>query len=211
VNGSLSRFIEDSARDRGDNLRSGAHVGHVTNTDDTDGLQRVRVTFPSFSSEDESFWARVAVPMAGPNRGMYFPLEVNDEVLVVFGGDLREPYVIGAMWNGKDAAPHTDNDLRMIRSRSGHVITLNDKDGNETVEIIDRTGNNKVVIDTATNSITISADQDITLAAPKGKIAINAKTIEITSSEKSDITVGGDLKINATGNATVSGKIVNIN
>jgi len=47
-------------------------------------------------------WARVAVLMAGGNRGHGFIPDVNDEVLVSFeSGNPRRPYVIGALWNGR--------------------------------------------------------------------------------------------------------------
>ena len=53
----------------------------------------------------------------------YFLPEVGDEVLVAFErGDLRFPYVLGSLWNGKDKPPSTNddgkNDVRMIHSRA---------------------------------------------------------------------------------------------
>src|SRR5437868_30783 len=122
---------------------NGVVVGIVTNNQDPDGLGRVKVRFPWLSDTDESTWARVAAPMAGKDRGAYFLPEVDDEVLVAFEhGDPRFPYVLGALWNG-NAQPFLTNedgknDLRVIRSRSGHTIVLNDKDGEETIEIVDK-------------------------------------------------------------------------
>ena len=115
---------------------------------------RVKVKFPWLSATDESFWARVAAPMAGHDRGTYFLPEVDDEVLVVFEhGDVRFPYVIGSLWNGRDKAPADNgdgkNNLRVIKSRSGHLIKLNDTSGKETMEIVDASGKNSIVIDTA--------------------------------------------------------------
>src|SRR5664280_3415392 len=106
---------------------TGVVVGVVTNNQDPDGFGRVKVKFPWLSDVDESDWARVAAPMAGNKRGFYFLPEVDDEVLVAFEhGDVRFPYVLGALWNGKDAPPATNgdgkNNVRVIQSRSGHVI-----------------------------------------------------------------------------------------
>ena len=130
-------------------------------------------------------------------------------------GDVRFPYVIGALWNGKDKAPvgndDGQNNVRLIKSRSGHVIKLDDTRGKETVEIIDATGKNRVLIDTATNSVTITADKDIVLAAPKGTIRLAAKTIDIESSDASELTAGTTMKVHADADLTVSGKTVNIN
>ena len=103
------------------------------------------------------------------------------------------------------------NDLRMIKSRSGHVIKLNDEHGKETLEIIDASGKNSIVVDTATSVITITADKDITLAAPKGKIKISAETIEIAASKGGAFTAGGAMTVKAEEDLTVKGQTVNIN
>ena len=43
---------------------------------------------------------------AGSDRGTDWLPEINDEVLVGFEhGDIHRPYIIGAVWNGKDAPP----------------------------------------------------------------------------------------------------------
>ena len=84
----------------------GVVVGVVTNNQDPDGMHRVKVHFPWLSDDVESNWARVAAPMAGGNRGVYFLPEVDDEVLVAFEhGKVDHPYVIGSLWNQQDR-PH---------------------------------------------------------------------------------------------------------
>jgi uncharacterized protein involved in type VI secretion and phage assembly len=202
--------------EQGRSLTAGVVIGIVTNNNDPDGLSRVKVKFPRISGVDESFWARVAASMAGNDRGAYFLPEIDDEVLVAFEhGDLRFPYVIGSLWNGKDKAPADNSDgknnLRVLKSRSGHVIKLNDEDGKETVEIIDASGKNSVVIDTATNSITITADKDIVLAAPNGTIRMTANTIDIESSASSTLAAGAGMKVQAHDTLDVLGKTININ
>lgn len=196
----------------GQPLRQGRILGAVpaivTNNQDPDGMGRVKVSFPWLSDSDESHWARVAAPMAGQERGMYFLPEVDDEVLVVFQhGDLRFPYVLGALWNGKDAPPAKNDDgknnLRVIKSRSGHVIRLNDEDGKEKVEIVDKTGKNSIVFDAAKNTITIASDQDIELKAPNGKLKLEAKEVEIKSSSTATVEASGDM--------TLKGATVNLN
>ncbi len=205
---------EASDRERG--RITGVVVGKVTNNSDPDGLGRVRVTFPWLSDADESFWARIAAPMAGNDRGVYFLPEVDDEVLVMFErGDVRIPYVIGCLWNGKDQAPASNadgkNNLRVIKSRSGHLIKLNDEEGKETVEIIDSSTRNSIVIDTANNTITITSGQDLVLSAPEGSITLTAKQIAIESSADAKITAGGGMDVTASGTLNVAGSLVNIN
>src|SRR5262249_43235482 len=62
----------------------GVMVGVITNNQDPDGMGRVKVKFPCLSDDEESHWARIAAPMAGKERGIYFLPEVDDEVLVAF-------------------------------------------------------------------------------------------------------------------------------
>lgn len=157
----------------------GVVVAIITNNRDPDGLGRVRLRFPWLSDSDESDWARVASFMAGKERGALFLPEVDDEVLVAFEhGDPRFPFVLGALWNGKDKPPADNADgknaLRMIRSRSGHEIRLVDADGGEKIEIVDKSGENKIVIDAVNRSVTVSA--------PNGKIRLEASQIEIEGS-----------------------------
>ncbi len=194
----------------------GVVIGLVTNNKDPDGMGRVKVQFPCLSSQEESDWARIAGPMAGKERGFYFLPEVDDEVLVVFEqGDIRFPYVIGALWNGKDAPPAKNDDgknnLRIIKSRSGHLIRLNDEDGKETIEIIDKSGKNSLIFDTAKNTITITAEKDIVLSAPKGTLKIEAQKIEMKSSADTKIESGAGMDVKASATMNIKGAMVNIN
>lgn len=195
---------------------SGVVVGVVTNTQDPAGLGRVKVKFPWLSESEESSWARVATPMAGKGRGFYFLPEVEDEVLLAFEqGDARFPYVLGALWNGQDKPPEKnengENNIRAIKSRSGHVIRLNDTDGEEKIEILDKSGKNTIVIDTAKNTITLTSEKDITLSASKGTIKLDAQKIEIKSSAETKIEAGAGMDVKATGTMNVKGAMVNIN
>jgi uncharacterized protein involved in type VI secretion and phage assembly len=195
---------------------SGVVVGVVTNNQDPEGLGRVKVTFPWLSDNEESFWARVAAPMAGNDRGLYFLPEVQDEVLVAFEhGDPGFPYVLGALWNGKDKPPANNgdgkNDIRTIKSRSGHVIRLDDSSDAGKVEIIDSSGKNKIIIDTANNKIEITSSTDITLSATGGTIKLNAQKIEINSSADTKIVAGAGMDLKASGVMNIKGAMVNIN
>ena len=210
-------LLFDSGADRRQAGRVyGVVVGVVTNNQDPEGLGRVKIKFPWLSDQDESHWARIAAPMAGKERGTFFLPEVEDEVLVAFEhGDIHFPYVIGSLWNGADKPPADNgdgkNNLRLIKSRSGHTIKLNDEDGKETIEIIDKSEKNSIVIDTAKNSITITSEKDITLSATKGTIKLDAKNIEIKSSADSKIESGAGMDVKASATMTIKGATVNIN
>jgi uncharacterized protein involved in type VI secretion and phage assembly len=125
----------------------GAVVGVVSNVADPDALGRVKVKYPWLKDDSESPWARIVSFMGGPDRGAVFRPDTGDEVLVLFEhGDMRFPYVVGALWNGKDAMPSergsdSDNAIRLIKSRAGHQILIDDTAGSEKVTVKDKAGN----------------------------------------------------------------------
>ena len=204
-----------------DNRRTGNIFGVVVaiviDNYDPEGRGRVKVKFPQIASIEDGQWARIATLMAGESRGSFFLPEINDEVLVAFErGDITRPFVLGALWNGVDVPPYDnadkENNLRFIKSRSGHLIRLDDKEGAEKIEIIDKSGNNSVIIDTASNTITITSDADVKIEAPKGTIKLNAQNIEIASSAETKVAAQGGLNLDGSpGTTTIKGATVNIN
>lgn len=202
----------------------GVVVGVVTNNRDPDSMHRVKVRFPWLDLDHESHWARVVATMAGNGRGAYFLPEVDDEVLVAFEhGSLEHPYVLGSLWNGKDKAHENNsdgkNDNRTIKSRSGHIVRLCDSSGAERIEIIDKSGSNKMIIASADNKITVEAQGDIEITSQTGKVKISAIGVEITSTTdvkvqaqtSIDIQAQTSIDASATGQVNISGALVNIN
>jgi uncharacterized protein involved in type VI secretion and phage assembly len=194
----------------------GGVIGTVTNNQDPDNLGRVKVKFPWLSDEDESNWARIVSPMAGKEKGIFFLPEVSDEVFVVFQyGDINMPYVIGSLWNGVDVPPETNSDgknnIRIIKSRSGHIIRLDDTEGKEKIEIVDKTEKNMITIDAKDNKISLTTDKDIEIAAPNGKVTVTAKDLEMKSSAATKIEASAGMDLKASGTMNVKGAMVNIN
>jgi uncharacterized protein involved in type VI secretion and phage assembly len=172
--------------------RIGLVVGVVTDNADPDGLGRVKVLYPWLSQDHASDWARVVIPGGGTQRGMQFLPEVNDEVLVGFEqGDINFPYVLGGLWNGKNAPPSKNSDVldggkvtkRVIRSRTGHIITLDDSDNTPSITIVDNTGKNKVFLDSSKNKLTVHLEGDMLFEAPQGDVSIKGKTINVEATD----------------------------
>src|ERR1035441_2936644 len=131
---------------------NGIVIGTVVDLNDPEKLGRVKLKLPQYNDE-QSTWARIASPMAGGNRGFFFRPEVQDEVLVGFeNGEVRRPYVLGALWSKVDTPPPRDSDdtknnWRFIVSRSGHILKFDDTSGAEKIEIIDKSGSLKITLD----------------------------------------------------------------
>ena len=183
----------------------GVFPASVVDIKDPDGMGRVKITLPwspDTGNDRYEVWARVGTLMGGNNRGSWFIPDPNDEVLVGFeGGDPRRPYVLGGLWNGRDNPPETmdgagKNFKKIIRSRNGVKVTLDDQDGQEkfivetpggqsltlqdgpgSVEIVDSNGNS---IKMETSGITVNASAQVTInagAAVKvsaGMVSVNA-------------------------------------
>jgi len=154
-------------------------------------------------------WARLATFMAGNNRGSWFIPDVDDEVLIVFeGGDPRRPYVIGSLWNGKDKPPESmdgagKNFKKVLRSRNGVKLTMDDTDGREqfiletpggqkltlkdgpgAVEIVDSNGNS---IKLETSGITITAAAKVTINASQVAVSAGMVTVDAAMSKFSGV------------------------
>jgi uncharacterized protein involved in type VI secretion and phage assembly len=193
----------------------------VTNNKDPDGLARIKVKFPWMgeAKESETFWARVATFMAGNERGSYFIPEVDDEVLVAFeNGDINYPYMIGALWNGKDKPTEKNddgkNDIRSFTSRSGHKITFDDKDGEEKIIIKDKSEKREIIFDVKEKFIEIHNNEDKgeIKVFSKGKITVETedelsiyakKDISIKSDENISIEAKKDIKLTSKANTSI--------
>ncbi|MEG4173918.1 MULTISPECIES: phage baseplate assembly protein V [unclassified Microcoleus] len=207
-------YLQDA--NEGSDRFYGVTVGIVTNNKDEEGLGRVKVKFPWLSETDESYWARVLTPMAGKQRGLYFLPEVDDEVLVAFDrGDISSPYILGGLWNGQDKPPESNtdgkNNLRVIKSRSGHQIILDDTENAEKITIRDGTGKNQIVIDSKNNSISIEGEKDISIKA-KGKISlessdgdisIKCKNLAIQTQQNCEIKANSKVEVKANSNCNI--------
>lgn len=209
-------FSRRTAPDSTDGRFTGVAMAIVTNNKDPDGLGRVKVKLPWLDDRVESDWTRVVTPMAGAGRGLYWLPEVDDEVLVAFEhGRPDSLYVLGGLWNGKDKPPEDNkdgkNNVRALKTRSGHVIRLTDTDGDEKIEIIDKTGKNSIVISAKDKTVTITADADITVTSTNGKLKLSGNGVEIASQAAVKIQASQNMDLQAGAQLNVKGQMVNIN
>ncbi|QDT98546.1 phage baseplate assembly protein V [Gimesia aquarii] len=190
----------------------GVALATVTQNKDDQNLCRVKVRYSW--SDTESYWARLAVPMAGKGRGWVTIPEVGDEVLVVFEReDIRYPYIVGSLWNGKQTPPINNsngkNDVRILKSRKQHhlmfddgskgVVELKHEKGrkirfDDDGFIVEDEKGNVVQVDSTSGNMSIKAE---------GHLQIKAKTISIEADATMEIKAGATLNI--------KGQLININ
>lgn len=205
----------DEAEREADGFIKGLAVGVVTDNEDNEGLARVRVRLPWHADGDTSFWARMAMPMAGKERGTYFLPEIGDEVLLgAENGDPSHFYVLGMLWNGQALPPTTNDDgnnnKRLIRSRAGHELRFDDDESKPEIElkledgkhlVLDKDGvvledgqGNTIKIETSSGAISITAGQQLNLKSTSVSIVADAS-----------------MDIKASGTLTLKGAVVQIN
>ena len=169
-------------------------MARVTSNADPEGKGRVQVRMNWQAGNMHTDWIRVMTPDGGgcrdgveTNRGFVFIPEVGDHVLVGFRhNDPNRPYVMGSLFNGRTGGGgFAENHLKSIRTRSGHVIELDDAPSSLGITIKDNKGNS-VHIDSAEDSIVVNAERDITFNAGE-TFTVNCKNANILAEESINI------------------------
>jgi uncharacterized protein involved in type VI secretion and phage assembly len=191
----VAHHLDGLTRRSTDWLRA-PHLARVVSVDDPERMSRVQIRLmgcDDAEAQDAAPWARVVCPFAGVDRGAFFIPDVDDEVLVVFqNGDPSYPLVLGGLWNG-DAAPPAEigsdgNRYKVIRSKNGVTVTLDDRSGQERF-IAETPGGQRVTLgdgpgevlveDAAGNSVKLEAS-GITVTAA-AKVSVHASQVEVSA------------------------------
>ena len=235
----LSRLVDGQGSAADGGTIQGYVTALVSNLNDPDGLGRAKVKY-AWLGDVESDWMRIASPMAGSSRGFMFLPEINDEVVVAFEhGDVHRPCIVGALWSKIDKPPVANSvavengkvNQRMIKTRAGHIILmddkqgeekisvksksgaeiiLDDKTGSESVTIKDKTGSNSMVIKSSDNSMTIKVNGDFNVTAT-GKITMKS-TMDMSLESSTNAKVKGlQLALEGTAKGELKAAQVSIN
>jgi uncharacterized protein involved in type VI secretion and phage assembly len=215
-------LLVDSAAQRetesADQRIYGVVVAQVVDTQDTTNEGRVQIKFPWLPGVEP--WARVAVLAAGNDQGTFFIPQTDHEVLVAFNhGDIREPFVIGCLWNGKDKPPQRSLTApvskRVIRTPKGHQILFDDE---AQAIVISTKGKQKITIGPSKVEITTDQDKAMVGLDKNGKLSIRAEgSIELKADtiklegKKIDIKASTDARLDGGQNLKIQASRVNIN
>jgi len=194
---------------------NGLRVAVVTSLEDPLGIGRILVKYPCLEDKTSDY-ARLVVPMAGPERGTFFRPEVGDEVLVAFEhGEPRRPFILGSLWSTVDVPPleqgkKKENDLRVTVSRSGHIFNFDDTPGKEKIELIDKDKKRRVVIACAEKKIRVICDDgDVEVFAKSGAVKVEAKNVEVKAQESAKVEAT-DVEVKAKSGVKVEGMTVEV-
>jgi uncharacterized protein involved in type VI secretion and phage assembly len=214
MDGTLWQRTDGSERES-DGFLTGLAVGQVTDNKDPQNLARVRVRLPWHMDGETSYWARLAMPMAGDGRGTYFLPEVGDEVLVAAeNSDPSHLYVLGMLWNGQQKPPadNTDgaNNARLIKSRSGHIVRFNDDKSAPEIEVKLADGQ-RVLLDGSGITIDDAHQNSITLKASSGAIEVSAAQQLTLKAPTVSIEATASMTVKSSGTLTLNGSVVHIN
>ena len=222
ISGRNPRTLTDVMRPKAERDWSGTGlvVGLVTNIQDPEALGRVRVKFPTLGDSIEGIWARVALPGAGPDAGMSFMPQLDDEVVVGFEhGDTRRPVVLGFLHNGKDK-PHekmrgaSDGGSLVVYGRKDAEVNLQkqlviDAKEHMTIKITGgQDGRGDYKLETA-DEIQVKAGSKITIEG-NGEVTIKSSSginVEATGPLKLK---GATVDIEASATVNVKGSLINI-
>lgn len=197
----------------------------VVDNQDPQYLGRVRVQFPWQKIQDEGEekmwtpWIRIAQPYGGLSKGVQFIPEEGEEVMVGFEMDnVERPYIMGTLFNGegnpdKDwaakVAEGTANNIKAIRTRSGHTIQFCDNGGGGDIQIYDYNRNyyfiqlstdEKCIRIHAAGNIEVVAGNDITMKAKKNITIEAGENITMQSGKDTDISADANMSIEAENN-----------
>ena len=176
----------------------GLYPALAKNVIDDEGQARVTLIFNWISDTFESKPAHVCQLYAGSEHGTVWTPEEGDQCIVAFlNGQITQPVVLGSIYTKRHLPQQSrseSSDPKLFLTKGGHYILMEDGNG-KRIEISDKDGTNKVIIDTEKNNIDVSAEANVTVNA-KGNITLDAT---------------GDLTIKAGGSVNVSGTTINLN
>ncbi|SHM56938.1 Rhs element Vgr protein [Chitinophaga jiangningensis] len=175
---------------------NGLQIGVVLDIDDQEdgGQYRVKVHVPLVNTGNEGIWARVATLDAGPDRGVYFRPQPQDEVILGFlNDDPRDAVILGC-----------------LHSKDSHKSPLPEQQGAEQYGIVTKE-NVKLIFDDTNKRLTMSVktssgEKSVVLNNDAGALEIKDENQNKISMDSSGITISA-----GAGNVTIKGLQVLIN
>ena len=171
----------------------GIYSAIVKDIIDPDNQGRIKVSFPWLGEAGETVfsWARLVTPYAEDDQGLEILPAVDSEVVVSFeAGNIDSPYIVGAVWNGREALPENPepaNNKRLLKTRSGSLLEFDDTESASKITLSMQSGH-KLVFD--------DSQQQLTLKHANGCEVI--------------MNVGGQVRVTANSTVEINASVVNV-
>jgi uncharacterized protein involved in type VI secretion and phage assembly len=155
----------------------GRYRGIVTDNEDEKNLGRLKARVPEVLGNVETGWALPAAPFAGDGVGLFSVPPPGSGVWIEFeAGDVSRPIWSGCWWADGQLPDQATPAIRVLKTVSGHTITLDDTDGSEKVEVTDKNGA-KIVMDQSGVEIS-KGGQKVKLS--QNSVIVNDGALEVT-------------------------------
>lgn len=171
---------------------NGFYRAIIEDNDDPENMGRVKARIMGIHSQnktksktdgiptDELPWIEQANGLFGgfgdSGAGISAVPEINSWIWIFFEqGDFARPIYFATITakNDRDSTADKD-DITIINSKSGHKITINDKEGEEKIEIKSKSGHT-ILLDDNNENFQFTGNGDVTITNANGdKIVINA-------------------------------------
>ncbi len=178
----------------------GKYRGFVADNNDPDKLGRIKVTVPAILGQETSDWALPCMPCGGlADQGWFCVPEVGAQVWVEFeGGDLSHPIWVGTFWQRAADVPTEVADqtsTRLYKTAGGHLLLLEDKSGDEHIQLLHSGGASLDIDSNGTVALTDQNGATLTLDAQNNQV-----TLEDTNGNSLTLTASGTTLEDANGN-----------
>jgi len=195
----------------------GKYRGFVADNQDPETRARLRLVVPSVLGTETTGWALPCLAAGGlADQGFFAVPEVDAQVWVEFEeGDVSRPIWTGTFWQQAADVPAeaalTPPTTRLLKTPSGHLFQIDDKEGEERLFLHHVAGTELEIDKDGNVLLTDAGGAKVTLDAKGGKLLVedangNKLTMEAAGTTVEDAN-GNKIEMAAAG-VTVSGQKV---
>ncbi|SHE31939.1 hypothetical protein SAMN05444273_10185 [Litoreibacter ascidiaceicola] len=203
----------------------GKYRAFVADVEDPDLRGRCKLVIPSVLGTETSDWALPVVPYGGGEGfGMLAVPPVGSQVVAEFlEGDAASPMWTGTFWRTGGEVPeeYADQAVKLIKTESGHVLSLDDTDGTEVLTlksaadasmVLDQDGS-MILTDAAGATVTLdAAGGELTVADGNGnELVMTSSGITCTDANGNEISMSGSgVEVKSSATVNIEGSMVTV-
>lgn len=101
----------------------GFFTGEVVETNDPEGLDRIKVKIYNAMGDEILPWAKICTPY----KQFHLPADKGDNVIIIFEKeDINKPLILGFLFSRTNLPPSTERDKKYLKSKKNLKIVLDD-------------------------------------------------------------------------------------